>query len=297
MRTNKKKRRQNTVAYLLFAVIGVQVAIYLVWKNSNSKSEEYVAKTESVDAAPLDNSFHPDLYDPNATPETPAQTRPASATDSHKSRQASSDTHGSRRRHSSDRPPRTPTHTVEEPIGVGSLSIITTPEGASVYIDGIFAGKSPLWNIEAAEGQHKIMFEHKDARPKTLSVSIRADGDRKVSETLQLRAVPAVVPTITTPLRLPRTPIVGSKTVGNSKRGKSILSAKCNACHRKTGGTLVGAGMRTASQWQRFFSRGSHDRYQRIGQDMNSGQIAHVKSYLMSKAADTDKNQGAGVRQ
>lgn len=296
MRTNKNKRRQNTVAYLLFAVIVVQIAIYLVWKNSTSKSEELVAETVSVDAAQLDNSFHPDLYDPNATPQTPPQTRQARAADSQP--RALSNTHRSRRsHHSSDRTPKTPTQTVEEPIGVGSLSIITTPEGASVYIDGIFAGKSPLWNIEAAEGQHKIMFEHKDARPKTLSVSIRADGDRKVSETLQLRAVPAVVATNTTPLRLPRTPTVGSKTVGNSKRGKSILSAKCNACHRKTGGTLVGAGMRTASQWQRFFSRGSHDRYQRIGQDMNSGQIAHVKSYLMSKAADTDKNQGAGVRQ
>ncbi len=295
MRTNKKKQRQGLVAYLLFAVVGVQVAIYLVWKNSGESDTDYVAEATPEDAAPVDNSFVPDLYDPHAVPEE-------SATESHttenagqqRSRQGSL---SQQRRHgrSSDRKQPASTGTVTNQDQSGTLSITTAPNGAAVRIDGIFAGKSPLWNVAISPGQHNIALAHPKTFDRSISVTIVTGSPKTLSEHLEFLE-PQTPVAATVAQRSPRTPRVSSKQKGSISRGKSILSSACNSCHRKAGRANVGPGLRTASQWQRFFSRGSHDRYQRIGQDMNSGQLGHVKTYLMSKAAGTERNQGAGVR-
>ncbi|TSA17903.1 PEGA domain-containing protein, partial [bacterium] len=43
---------------------------------------------------------------------------------------------------------------------IGTVSIITEPSGADLYIDSLFVGKSPLQSIALARGPHPIRAFH-----------------------------------------------------------------------------------------------------------------------------------------
>lgn len=183
----------------------------------------------------------------------------------------------------------------------GKFSVSTNPSGATVALDGVFIGKSPLRNVEVSPGRHSIALSLTGYEPKVVAVRVSLGSTKTVSESMTKEMVAVVAPKespkapiLTVADRLPRTPRVSGS--GSASAGQGILGSKCNGCHRKSGTSSVGPRSRTSKQWERFFSRGSHDRYRRIGGDMSSGQIANVKAYLISKAADTARNQGAGIR-
>ncbi len=185
----------------------------------------------------------------------------------------------------------------------GKLSISTNPSGATVALDGVFIGKSPIRDVDVAPGRHSVALSLNGYEVEVVAVRVSAGSTKNISEGLKRKKVAAVASTVptetasttlTVAARLPRTPRVSG--MGSVSAGKGILGSKCNGCHRKSGASGVGPKSRTSKQWEKFFARGSHDRYRRIGGDMSSGQIASVKAYLMSKSADKDRNQGAGIR-
>ncbi len=189
-----------------------------------------------------------------------------------------------------------------ETPAVGKVSIFTSPSGATVALDGVFVGKSPMQNVEVAPGRHSIALSLTGFEPKVVPVRVVAGRTEKISEGLTKVSVADTTqpkpsdPDLVVAKRLPRTPRVSASKEGSASAGKSILAGTCNGCHAKNGASRVGPRRFTSSQWDRFFSRGSHDRYRRIGGAMSSGQLAHVKTYLKSKAADSARNQGAGIR-
>ncbi len=185
----------------------------------------------------------------------------------------------------------------------GLLSITTTPSGAKIALDGVFVGTTPMRNVEVSAGRHSVALSLAGFEPKVSSVTISPGKSEKVVKKLTKAAIPVVAaappakaPVVVVAKRAPRTPRVSTSTEGNASAGAGVLGATCNGCHRKSGASRVGPRRFTGSQWDRFFSRGSHDRYERIGGKISSSQMANVKSYLKSKAADSARNQGAGIR-
>lgn len=63
--------------------------------------------------------------------------------------------------------------------GTGTLSVITNPAGAQVYIDDTLRGMSPASIPELAAGEHKLRLEKSGYRNMTVPVSI---GDGRVTE-------------------------------------------------------------------------------------------------------------------
>jgi cytochrome c5 len=184
---------------------------------------------------------------------------------------------------------------------MATVSILTSPSGATVALDGVFVGKSPLNNIDVAPGRHSVALSYSGFEPKVVRIRAVTGELAKISETLSKIVVKTntsepTAPTAVVATRLPATPRVATSKEGNADTGKSLLGSGCNACHSENGTSSIGPRRFTSAQWDRFFARGSHDRYQRIGGAMSSSQMAHVKTYLKSKAADAVRNQGAGIR-
>lgn len=204
-------------------------------------------------------------------------------------------------------PKPTPPKVVPAPAPVkaapsmASVTILTSPSGATVALDGVFVGKSPLRNIDVAPGRHSVALSYSGFDPKVVRLRAVAGESERISETLskivvRKKAPEPAAPTAVVATRRPATPRIASSREGSAATGKGLLASGCNSCHRKNGTSAIGPRRFTSTQWDRFFSRGSHDRYQRIGGAMSGGQMAHVKTYLKSKAADAARNQGAGIR-
>lgn len=192
---------------------------------------------------------------------------------------------------------------IESAPATGSVSISTSPAGATVALDGVFIGKSPIGSVEMVPGRHSVALSLSGYSPKVVTLRIDAGRDQRMSETLvKVATLPKVdapskpAPELVVADRLPRTPRVSSSSEGSASKGQGLLASTCNGCHKKNGVSSVGPRRFTVTQWDRFFSRGSHDRYQRIGGAVSAAQLTHVKTYLKSKAADVARNQGAGIR-
>lgn len=70
------------------------------------------------------------------------------------------------------------------PAAVGTLSVTSMPMGAQIFIDGDFAGISPV-NMKLAQGSHKVRAESAGYKPQTIMVSLDSD---KASTHLSLDA-------------------------------------------------------------------------------------------------------------
>jgi formylglycine-generating enzyme required for sulfatase activity len=70
----------------------------------------------------------------------------------------------------------------------GLLSVDSTPQGASVTVDGNVVGKTPLRDLPLAEGEHRLLLQ--DARYLPLEQSLLVTG-RNVRQQLQLQLAPA----------------------------------------------------------------------------------------------------------
>ncbi len=185
-------------------------------------------------------------------------------------------------------------------------NITTVPSGATISLDGIFIGKSPIIGLEITSGNHSVAVSYSGYKPQVSRLKIGQSGLEKLRIRLEKNDVVALPKAVTasvapalvvkTAKRAPRTPRVGKSTMGSESRGRSVLGGTCNSCHTREGAKRVGTKRYTSSQWSRFFASGTHDRYQRLGGKIGTGQLADVKAYVMSKAADAARNQGAGIR-
>ncbi len=331
MRSSRNKTKKSTIVVLVLAIVAVNAAIFLVLRSglgsettelgqdsgqttevANTESQSAITETDPDEAAAVEaaavEAAAVEVIDPVPSPNpiaAPTKKNTAGARGVTAVRQGPKRSAAHRVPEAKPKPKPAPLPVPELPeVAVGKVSIFTTPSGATVALDGVFVGKSPMKNVEVAPGRHSVALSLSGFEPKVVPLRVVAGRTERISE--GLTKIAPVAGTSTSPeqpspdlvvaKRLPRTPRISTSKEGNASTGKSILAGTCNGCHAKNGASRVGPRRFTSSQWDRFFSRGSHDRYRRIGGDMSSGQLAHVKTYLKSKAADAARNQGAGIR-
>ena len=171
-----------------------------------------------------------------------------------------------------------------EKPALGKVTFLIKPNGASLAVDGVFVGKSPLRDVQTTPGSHTVAASAPGYTADTVSFSVRAKQKRTVR--LSLKRTPVKPPPDDgggeTVAKRPATPRVSG--LGDPGRGRALIGSKCNACHRARGVGSVGPRSRRRGAWERFFKNGYHDRYERLGGLVSRSQLAAVKAYLMENA-------------
>ncbi|MCB9602595.1 MAG: cytochrome c [Sandaracinus sp.] len=81
---------------------------------------------------------------------------------------------------------------------------------------------------------------------------------------------------------------------GDASSGARLASARCGSCHGSTAAALDPRRY-TAEQWSRYFETDRHRRRAPLGDTFSVPQLADVKAFLMSRAADVRAARAAGV--
>jgi mono/diheme cytochrome c family protein len=98
-------------------------------------------------------------------------------------------------------------------------------------------------------------------------------------------AAPPPAPSLAPPKPTPRT-----TAMGRPDAGRSLFAARCSSCH------ALSPRQYARAQWTSFFASGRHDRYQPLGDRVTAAEIAAIHGYLDENAADSERDQGAGLR-
>ena len=322
---SSRQTNMGTVAGLIAAIVVLNVAIFFVLMREDKDQEAVATAATRTNIAPRPAAGA--LLVPPTTNPGPAETTPQKAvppvppiqdTDTAPPAHATPtpvvprETAPASRSHSRRQQRTTPPRKTEpEPTPIptpvptptktqASVDILSVPSGATVSLDGVFIGKTPIRGIKIASGGHSVAVSHAGFEPQVVRLKSSLGKHEKVS--VKMREVAHAQPEspvaqVTQTVRRPaRTPRVSTATEGNVSRGKSLVRSSCNACHSKRGESGVRSKRYTRSQWDRFFASGSHDRYERLGGAMNMQQLADVKAYVKTKSADAARNQGAGIR-
>ncbi len=313
----------GTVAGLIAAIVVLNVLIFFVLMRNDKKQDSAPvvatssnvaprpagstlvapaptdpgpAETNSQQAvppiAPVEEAVPPARATP--TPVVPKETAPTPRAQSRRQQRATPPHKAEPEPAPIPTPAPTPTKTQ------ASVDILSVPSGATVSLDGVFIGKTPIRGIKIASGGHSVAVSHTGFEPQVVRLKSSLGKHEKVS--VKMREVAKAQPEspvaqVTQTIRRPaRTPRVATANEGSASRGKSLVRSTCNACHSKRGESGVRSKRYTRSQWDRFFASGSHDRYERLGGAMNMQQLADVKAYVKTKSADAARNQGAGIR-
>lgn len=68
---------------------------------------------------------------------------------------------------------------------MGSLQVLSRPEGANVIVDGNVVGRTPLVLSEVRAGTHDVRIELEGFRPWATSVSVKAGARARVAASLE----------------------------------------------------------------------------------------------------------------
>jgi mono/diheme cytochrome c family protein len=174
---------------------------------------------------------------------------------------------------------------------VGTFDIVTAPSGAQVKIDGKPKGVSPVVGLSLPADR-------------VYAVEATLDGYRAWRTRLMLSSGknPAVVATLDkVPLTKPAVPAMrrditlSRSTTGDAAAGRNVFRSKCNSCHGNSASRLDGRRY-TRSQWARYFATRRHAKHAPFSPKFTRKNLADVKSYLISRAADAPRATAAGVR-
>ncbi|MBI3070622.1 MAG: PEGA domain-containing protein [Deltaproteobacteria bacterium] len=75
----------------------------------------------------------------------------------------------------------------------GRVSIVTSPRGATVRLDGATIGATPIDNIDVAPGRLRIAIDHRGYKSVKTEMVVEADAPHALSFMLEKLAVPVVV--------------------------------------------------------------------------------------------------------
>ena len=176
------------------------------------------------------------------------------------------------------------------------IDVITTPNGAAVQVDGKPRGRSPLIGLLLKPDM-------------THTFEVRRSGYEpwRTEVRLEEGTNPPVVANLTPSTPPPQRPAdstsgsdsdisVAIDRKGDEKVGQALFRSKCGECHGSTA-PAVRARRYSSEQWARYFAFGRHIRHSKLGDSMNATELAHIKTYLMSVAADQRRVRAAGVRE
>lgn len=179
-------------------------------------------------------------------------------------------------------------------LAQGLIDIVANINGATIEIDGKSRGRSPMTRVSLDVGR-------------TYGVTISAPGYKAWERTLRVKAGhnPTLVASLTalpkgaaaaaSPSRSSAAVKVARKVMGQAGRGKPLFAKRCATCHGKSSRKL-NPRARTAAQWSRFLASGRHAYRASLVGKVSVAELADVKAYLMSDAADVARGVAAGVR-
>ena len=78
--------------------------------------------------------------------------------------------------------------------------------------------------------------------------------------------------------------------------GKDVYTNKCCSCHKAGGDAPVFYPAKYAAiQWEKFFARRKHMRYQDISDQFSPYELQAVEEYLIDHAADSERPEAIGL--
>ncbi len=312
---SSRQSNMGTIAGLVAAIVVLNVVIFFVLIRDDTEREAApVVASTNLTPKPA-ASIAPPPPHPGTIKTNPAQDVPSNPVPADEAIPEQVDaivpiqkeappplkTESRRRRAPSRKAEPVPAPTLAPAPTQASVDIVSVPSGATVSLDGVFIGKTPIRGIEVASGGHSIAVSHAGFEPQVVRLKSSLGKHEKVSVKMhEVAAAPQpeapLAQVIRTVRRPARTPRVSAATEGNASRGKSLVRSACNSCHSERGESGVRSKRYTRSQWDRFFASGTHDRYERLGGAMSMQQLADVKAFVKTKSADAARNQGAGIR-
>jgi len=172
---------------------------------------------------------------------------------------------------------------------VGTVDVVTDPTGAAVEVDGAPKGRSPIMGLELpARKPHRI--EVKLSGYKTWSTRVTPSSGRNPTVMATLTPV-ASAPVARAEQQADTT--VPRSLIGSRGSGQRLFESKCaRLCHS----SKISSRKYTADQWSRYFAYGRHTSKAPLSTNFSRSNLADVKAYLMSVAADVERDTAAGVR-
>ena len=183
-----------------------------------------------------------------------------------------------------------------------NIAVFSAVPHATVFVDGAVVGTTPLY-LPVSAGAHKIMVKAGEQVLQSSTITAVVGETTRLSVDTPLappppppappKPVAVARPPAPAPLP-PATPRVTSD--GDARAGSRVVGGTCNTCHAKKGVGAVSPRAYSRAQWERFFASGQHDRYQRLGEQLDAAQMMAARAYLRANAADTAESQAAGVQ-
>ena len=181
----------------------------------------------------------------------------------------------------------------------GTIDIVANINGATIAIDGKVRGRSPALGVSLAVGQsYGVTISAPGYLSWERTLVVNKGHNPTFVASLVRRKAPAppraVAAATTTPAPLPLK--IALKVMGKAVHGKPLFAQRCGSCHGKSVKKKLKPSDRTAAHWSRFFASGRHAFRASLVGKVTLKELAHIKSYLMSKAADVERATAAGVR-
>jgi serine/threonine protein kinase/mono/diheme cytochrome c family protein len=188
---------------------------------------------------------------------------------------------------------KTTSLTIELPEKVAQLDIISVPPGAEISINGKPRGRAPISGLKVKPDEtYAIRAQLRGYERWNTRVTPQEGPNPQVLA--QLTPVAGAKPR-TPPPAIARDIVVSRSMVGDAAQGSAIFRARCNACHGKEAKT-ISARRYTSSQWSRYFASRRHSKDAPFRKRFSRRDLADVKAFLMSHAADVNRATAAGVR-
>lgn len=181
----------------------------------------------------------------------------------------------------------------------GKLSVRSEPPGAQITIDGVAYGAAPLDGLSLAVGRVAIVATASGRTPWRAQARITAG--RTASFVARLDPLVAAQPAAAAPAAAPVEPAgpaplrLSKSRAGNARSGAGAFRSKCGKCHGRSA-SAVSPRAKTIAQWSRYFARGRHHRRAPLAAHLSLAELANIKAFLQSKAADARHDTAAGVR-
>jgi mono/diheme cytochrome c family protein len=176
--------------------------------------------------------------------------------------------------------------------GNATIDVIANGHGAAVSISGKPQGKSPVLGLRLQAGQaYAVLVTAPGKKPWSRVVLPKTGRNPPLLANLADRALAPVSSRPPTALGKPL--IIAASMKGNADKGKALITTRCGSCHKRK---PINPQSKTRRQWVRYWTTGRHFYRAPLSGKVSKAELAHIRSYLSSKAADVARDIAAGVR-
>jgi serine/threonine protein kinase/cytochrome c5 len=176
------------------------------------------------------------------------------------------------------------------------LDLISNPAGATISINGESRGKAPLLGLSlAASKSYTVVATLPGHKSWVSRITPAAGRNPPIMAILKPAGVDAVASSKKTAPPKVAALTLARSSKGNAGKGRGLFNSRCNSCHGRSV-AAISPTRYTRAQWKRYFAHGRHRVRAPLAKHVSRAQLAHIKAYLISRAADVAGATAAGVR-